>query len=210
MTRSRMYGSDSDFGEFLRSLGVAGGPLPSVSPDRGTTITDWDGCIHQYKTPVDKKGTRNIHCMITIEAKSRFADIPPSQLETLWFQHQSIVKTGKKDNRQEYPDDVLRIVNRSNSSQEIWNFGIAVIRYNTSSAKDATKFQWGRFDYRGNMKYREIGIDMLIKLLMFDCNPCRLTPMDFRRHHKTRVIETEEGLPIFPELTTVVRTVQRS
>lgn len=210
MTRSRMYGSDHEFGAWLRGLGVAGGPLPSISQDRGTTITDWDGCIHQYKTPRDGKGTRDIHCMITIEAKSRFSDIPSSQLETLWFQHQSIVKSGKKNDRQEFPDDVLRIRNRSNPSQEIWHFGVAVIRYNTPAVKDATVFQWGRFDYRGNMKYREIGIDIVIRLLQFDYNPCHLIPMAFRRHHKTKIVETEEGLPICPELTTVVRTIHRS
>jgi hypothetical protein len=176
MTRQRMYGSDNVWGKWVRSLGAYGGPLPSSSLMRGTTINDWDMIVHQYKTPVDNQGTRDVHCLMFVECKTRLATVASSQAETLWFNHQA---TRKKYQARKVASD---------AKVAVWHYGVSVLSCEGDDPACAQRFRWGRFDHEGRIVYRDINADTVIRLLAFDCDADTLRPNSFRRHHKVQTI----------------------
>ena len=184
MTRQRMYGSDNVWGAWVRSLGGYGGPLPSSSLMRGTTINDWDMIVHQYKTPVDNQGTRDVHCLMFVECKTRLALVAPSQAETLWFNHQAT--------RKKY--QVRKVA--SANKVAVWHYGVSVLSCEGDDPARAQHFRWGRFDDAGRIVYHDINADTVVGLLAFDCDPDTLRANSFRRHHKVRLISRMVTTPL--------------
>jgi len=186
VTRQRTYGNDTVWGAWVRSLGGQGGPLPSSSPFRGTTINDWDMIVHQYKTPIDNQGSREVHCLMFVECKTRLAMVAPSQAETLWFNHQAT--------RKKYQARLVAKPNRV----AVWHHGVSVLSCEGDDPAHAQQFRWGRFDDVGRIVYHDIDIDMAVGLLAFDYDPDTLKKTCFRRHHKvhniTRRVLTPLGL----------------
>jgi len=184
MTRERIYGSDPVWGQWVRSLGVRGGPLPSASDLRGTTVNDWDLILHQYKTPVDNQGTRDVHCLMFVECKTRMAEVASTQTETLWLWHQ-----GTKRKYQ------AKLVN-SKKRVAVWNYGASVLRCDSDDPATATWFDWGRFDDNGRLFYRQLDTASVIELLAFDREPDTLALASFRRHHKVRHLTRTVRVPL--------------
>ena len=184
MTRQRIYGEDNVWGKWVRGLGQKDGPLPSASETRGTTVNDWDMIVHQYKTPVDRLGTRSIHCMMFIECKTRMADVAQTQTETLWFSHQLLSKKR----------ELLQV--GTSGRVAVWHFGVSVLRCDTDDPATATLFTWGRFNKRGHICYQTVSLAVVIDALCFNRDPDTLHRMTFRRHHKTQVITCVETMPL--------------
>ena len=184
MTRQRLYGDDNVWGAWVRALGCAGGPLPSSGLNRGTTINDWDMILHQYKTPVDRQGTRDVHCMMCVECKTRLAGVSPTQSETLWLHHQSI--------RQKYQ---ALTIGRTRKIA-VWHFGVSVLRCDGEDPAYAQRFDWGRFTPSGDIVYRAVTLDTVIELLQFNLDPDTLARTSFRRHHKVSQISRQVLTPL--------------
>ena len=176
MTRQRIYGADSVWGAWVRSLGAKDGPLPSISATRGTTINDWDMIVHQYKTPVDSQGSRDVHCLMYVECKTHMGSVAPSQAETLWFNHQA---TAKKIN--------VKQLNKS-GRVAVWHYGVSLLSCDKADPACSLVFRWGRFDDAGRIQYYNVDMATIVHLLRFDLDPDTLRPTSFRRHHKVQYI----------------------
>jgi hypothetical protein len=172
VTRQRIYGDDNVWGAWVRHLGRHGGPLPSSSPQRGTTINDWDMIVHQYKTPVDQLGTREVHCLMFVECKTRLANVSSTQQETLWFNHQYTFRKSQ----------ACLVGGRQKVS--VWHFGVSVLRCEGDDPMCARRFEWGRFDEHGYLRYRAVDASLVTQLLSFDVDADTLRRASFRRHHK--------------------------
>lgn len=67
------------------------------SRTKGIARFDCDILLHRYLMPTDKKGTRELQCVMFIEAKTQWANVSPSQRDTLSMLSQ--VLRNRKDNR---------------------------------------------------------------------------------------------------------------
>jgi len=85
MTRSRMFGSDVPFCDWMRS----NPELPSYSASHaiGFVATDVDVLVHRYLTSVDGVGSRQVQSLGQIEVKTHGGDIHKSQRDTLYKSH---------------------------------------------------------------------------------------------------------------------------
>jgi len=170
MTRARVYGSDTDFMDWVRRQ-------PNMDSRRdGFVVSDCDCFIHRYMRPVDGIGTREIQALMFLEVKTRNGDLTTSQQDTL----------SKVD-----------IFKGHCKKRGIRHFGVSVLRMSDTSPDDSSLIQWGRFrDDGGNLQYREITREQLIGLMLFDLHPDNLTSQPFRRHHKTREIMAVKTAPL--------------
>lgn len=184
VTRQRIYGEDTVWGAWMRSLGQPGGPLPSSSKTRGTTVNDWDVIVHQYKTPVDNQGTRDVHCMMFLECKTRLADVSPTQTETLWFNHQAICKKFQAS------------LPGSKQKVSVWHYGVSILSCHGDDPAHAQFFRWGRFDRNGRIVYHDVSLETVILLLTFDYDPDTIRHNSFRRHHKVSVYTAHVQTPM--------------
>jgi hypothetical protein len=184
MTRQRVYGSDPLWGAWVRSFGGKDGPLPSSSLLRGTTVNDWDMIIHQYKTPVDRQGTRDVQCLMFVECKTRFASVAATQQETLWMLHQRLKWKGQ-----------LHTLNRARLITA-WLFGVSFLSCETDNPATSEVFRWSRFDLNGNLVSYDVDLETVLALLAFDLDPDTLTLLSFRRHHKVQRVHRRVLTPL--------------
>ena len=184
MTRSRMFGSDLPFCEWIRSQGKW---LPASGLDCGISVTDTDLVIHRYLAPMTcggcEVGSRSKQAMMVLEVKTRNADPPSAQIDTLYKLHLCSYnrKRGKKD----------VVVN----GNEVWNFGVSLLKMSGESPADSESMEWGRFVDGGNgvIRWMPISVGQLIGVLRFDLHPNNLQDKPFRSHH------TACDLPLFVE-----------
>lgn len=161
MTRERIFGSDVPFMAWIR----AQKDLPSFSATIGFVATDVDLFCHRYLTVVDKIGTREVQCLMLVEVKTRGGKPSVSQLDTL----QKI--------------DAFRGAKRL-GGQAVRNFGVFILSLDGTEPADF-EMRWSRV---GGVQ-RSIDVRTLIRLLRFEVDPRTLRKLEFRRHHRTRVIE---------------------
>lgn len=183
MTRSRMFGSDAPFCEWMRSCKE----LPSYSSDLGFVATDIDIFVHRYLMSVDSEGTRDIQAMMLVEVKTRGGCPSESQLDTLSKVH----AFSRKSNGSIKPKSV--------NEQEIHWFGAYVLRLSGTSPKDSKWMMWCRLinhEQGRALTQTRIDIQQLIKLLSFQIHPDTLIRLPFRRHHKTSDIVLVETTPL--------------
>ena len=184
MTRQRVYGSDTLWGSWIRSFGGGSGPLPSSSFLRGTTVNDWDMILHQYKTPVDNTGTREVQCLMFVECKTRFGAIASTQQETLWMLHQRLYWKGK-----------TRKIGRA-EPVTTWMYGVSFLGCETDNPATSQVFRWQRFAADGTLTTQHIDLDTTLAILRFDLDPDTLNALSFRRHHKTQQIHRKILTPL--------------
>lgn len=179
MTKKRIYGEDKDFMAWVR----AHPDLPSYSVNHGRTVNDVDFLIHQYMTTVDAMGSREIQQIMHIETKSRGGVPDFAQVDTLFKEH--LMKVGKKKINQ----------------QQVRHYGVSVLSMSGTSPENSDHLRWGRFRIKGVLRFRIIRTQTLVDLLTFRIDPDTLKPIDYRRHHKTRVVERIEQTPLGFEMT---------
>jgi hypothetical protein len=188
MTRDRLFGSDVPLMAWCREKGKTG-ELPAYSEECGLVQTDVDAFWHRYKTCIDKMGTRNLQVMMEIEWKTRGGSLTDSQEDTYRKKHAMILPSLKYH------------------GQELKNFGVTVVCLSGTTPEDSKSIKWGRF-IRGRasgMKWTEISVDQLLKLMRFDMHPDSMNDNPFRRHHKTHKFQMVEksalGFEVERELT---------
>lgn len=166
MTRQRLYGSDVPFCDWMRKHPE----LPSYSSSMGFAASDADVFIHRYLHVVDANGTRDIQSLAMLEIKTRNGEPTWSQADTLYKLHQSMVGTKEIE------------------SVIVWNFGVSFISISDERPDKSDCIKWGRFQGASKVRWRKIGLDLLLDLLKFERHHDNLEKNPFRRHHKTSEI----------------------
>lgn len=192
MTRTRIFGSDTPFCDWMRNCEM----LPSSSEDFGFSACDNDVTVHRYKFGVkDAVGTRDVQGLMQIEVKTRQGKPSFSQFDTL-----------NKLN--------LFAGERQIGGCHIRFFGVFVLVLSGTTPDDSDAMWWCSMP-KGTlisdpsaMKFRKINKRTLIEIMRFDRHPRNFSLQTFRRHHKTKVIEQE----VVTELgfTTAVRMTKKS
>lgn len=185
MTKKRIFGEDKEFMAWIRSHPE----LPSYSINHGRTVNDIDLLIHQYMTTVDSIGSREVQLMMHIETKSRNGVPDFAQTDTLLKEHLMKIGTKKID------------------QQQVRHYGVAVLSMSGTSPDNSEVLRWGRFQEQG-LRFRRIRPQTLVALLTFRIHPDTFRSIDYRRHHKTQVVEKVEQAPL--GFKTVVKEVLRS
>jgi|GEM_PF-6378683 len=172
MTRERFYGSDTDFCAWMRACK----DLPSSGHDFGFAACDNDITVHRYKTVVDRIGTRDVQALMQIEIKTRGGVPPMSQMDTLsklnLFRGQKHLKDGQ----------VIRF------------FGVFVLVMDGTTPTNSTIMRWGSMRHSGpvndasKLKWRDITLNLLIKLLRFEIDPHSFESEPLRRRHSSQEI----------------------
>lgn len=186
MTRTRAYGEDSDFGDYIRKQ-------PGMD-SRKLAVTDRDWMFQRYRTTVDSVGTREIQSIMMVEVKTRGAVPRKSQLETLSLFHEGALRASTSP--------WLR------GERVIRYHGVSVISFTGTSPLNSELIWWGRFkaDDLIDIYWQKITEAQMISLLMFDLHSDNLTPQPYRRHHKTGVIEQLATFPLGLEAYVKVAT----
>jgi len=175
VTRDRLFGCDVPLMAWCRERGKTG-DLPAYSEECGIVQTDVDAFWHRYKTCVDSLGTRNLQVFMEIEWKTRGGNLTESQSDTYRKKHAMTVPSMKWH------------------GQELMNFGVSVVRISGATPDDSEWIKWGRF-IRGQssgMRWTDIDLSQLLKLMRFDTHPDSMVNNPFRRHHQTRRIHVVE------------------
>jgi len=191
MTRSRAYGSDTEFCAWMRSCKE----LPSFGNDFGLSISDNDVTLHRYMTSVDGQGSRQVQALMQIEVKTRQGKPPFAQMDTL---SKLNMFCGQRNTKQ----GVVRF------------FGVFVLVLSGTSPDDSNAMWWGVIP-KGlhvtnalNLKWKKITKEELVQILRFDRHPRNMEKLPFRRHHKTREITVVEKTPLGFEIEKTI--VKRS
>ena len=171
MTRERIYGSDTEFCDWMRKCK----DLPSFGNDFGFVASDNDITVHRYLTAVDNIGTREIQSIMQIEIKTREGKPSESQIDTL---------------------AKLNLFNgiKKTNGQHVVFFGVFLLILSGTSPDNSDCMWWGVLPKNSIIKcasyatFHLIDKRQLIDLLRFDRHPRNLDPNAFRRHHKTREI----------------------
>jgi hypothetical protein len=176
MTRTRAYGEDSDFGDYIRKQ-------PGMD-SRKLAVNDCDWMFQRYRTTVDSIGTREIQSIMWVEVKTRGAVPRKSQLETLSLFHEGALRASKST--------------WARGQKVIRHHGVSVLSFTGTSPLNSEVIWWGRFrsDDLMDIHWRQVTEAQMIGLLMFDLHSDNLTPQPYRRHHKTGVIEQLVTLPL--------------
>jgi len=176
MTRTRAYGEDSAFGDWIRKQ-------PGMDSQE-LVLNDCDWMFQRYRTAVDNINTREIQSLMLVEVKTRGGVPRPSQLETLSLFHEGALRASRSA--------------WSRNGKVIRYHGVSVISFTGTCPTDSEMIWWGRFrsDDLMDIYWQQVTEAQMIGLLMFDLHPDNLTPQPYRRHHKTGVIEQLVTLPL--------------
>lgn len=184
MTRSRVFGSDTDFCAWHRKHA----DLQATS-NLGMTLNDIDVLVHRYVHCRDKIGTRDIQCLMHLEVKTRNGEPQFAQRDS--FCKLNLFRGDRRHKR-------MRII----------NFGVFFLSMSHTSPDNSTSMRWGRFTHSEEIEWRTINESQLLRLLRFDVDPSTLEPLQFRRHHKTRETIERRVMPL--GFATEVRVTHRS
>lgn len=170
ITRSRVHGEDAPYGAWLR--------VQSRLASTSWVVTNSDYKMHKYLNTIDGQGSREIQCLMEVEVKSNGAYPGLSQIDTYWKFHSTINKHSR--------------VNR----QKVVNFGISFLRLQRQTPEDSDWMEWGRFNEEGQILWSRIDLQQHMNLIDFVIDPDKLTPYQFRRHHKTTKVLVHERTPL--------------
>lgn len=156
------------------------------SHQHGLVVTDADWIFQKYKTNVDVLGARNVQLMMICEVKTFGATPGASQVETLFFLHQSTCCMRERKR----PGGLSPIM--------LWHFGVFILSIPGNTPVDGHPMYWGSFDSDGSVSWRKTtSVRSLVELLGFvrrpDDPPRKL---DLRRHHISKDVQATEFLPI--------------
>lgn len=182
MTRVRIYGDDSPFGEWVRRHPE----LDSIH--HGLTVNDIDWIFHKYRDNVDGFGVRTVSLMMDLETKTNGSTPNDYQKQTLFFRHQLLQRKAK-------------LVDAITGNRiGVWHFGVFVLSMPATYPGEKFDFvTWYHFSPLGKLLPAELTVTQLVDILGFSVSPYDLEPLSLRRHHKTsqvlRTIRTALGFP---------------
>lgn len=160
----------------------------------GLVRFDCDLLLHRYLTPTDKKGTRDLQCLMFVEVKTHGADVSPAQHDTLIMFDQVLknrrpnMHRGKKGLHAKGhvpPAKVRSLLLKRDVA--LWMFGGHLLQFSGEAPEDSEWIMWDR---------RAIKVPQLIALLRFEVDPYDLRPIDWRRRYSD-FQETKSQLTLF-------------
>ena len=168
MIRDRIFGSDTEFSNWLRRQSKE---LPSYSLWCGFVASDADLYIHRYLSRVDGIGTREIQGLMDIEVKGRRGEVGDSQQDTLFKRH-----LGYRTKPYLVKGQICR------------HFGVSFLFMTHATPDYPSRLEWGRFNAKGEIIRRDVTLEQFFKLLRFELHPDSFETNAFRRHHRTREV----------------------
>lgn len=147
----------------------------------GLVRFDLDVLIHRYLTPTDKRGTRDLQCLMGVEVKTRNGTLRPAQRDT--FSMLSQVLRNRRTNV--YQERRGRHAMQHNPSCKAFShhlgrevdlrmFGMHLLVLSGDDPTDSAIIKWDK---------KLIDVETLIGLLRMDLDPDSLKPMDWRRRY---------------------------
>lgn len=160
--------------EFARWVGEN----PNLDSIRqGLYVMDADWWFHRYRTELD----REFQCLMMVEIKTNGAEPDKYQRDTLWQIDQLL------RNRRQTPTNKVRLQAGRGLAKTfsgviqkpvtIKAFGVHLLRFDGKGPISSSRITWDN---------KEITLEQLEKLLVFDLDPDTLRPMDWRSHHPKR------------------------
>jgi len=158
---------------------------PELDSSLGYVTTDQDLEWQLYCTG---RG-RDFQLMMHIEIKTNGAELSPSQRDSLHMKNQIIRnrrQTPTKPCQWQSGTAPLRVYSEI-ARRKVWlrHYGVHVLQFSGLGPEDSEWIRWDR---------RLIDVEMLLKILKFEVDPDTLRPMDFRSHHKQKVLPFVAGL----------------
>jgi len=159
-----------------------------LDSDNGYSACDHDLRWHKFRT---ERG-REFQLYMNIEIKSFGAEPTRSQEDTMHIENQLMRnrrQTSTKKLRWQAGTSVLEVYS-SMIRRRVWvrHFGVHLLRFSGQGPEDSDWIIWDK---------RKIDLATLVGLLKFDLDPDTLRPMDFRSHHRKRLVTTQDTLPGF-------------
>lgn len=151
------------------------------SQKAGIVRFDLDVLLHRYMMPTDKRGTREIQCLMFIEVKSFGADVSMSQRDTFSLLSQVLrnrrtnkhqAKKGRHAN--EHTPVTKCYSHLLNKDVTLRLFGGHLLQM---SGEDPPTSEWLKWDKK------PIDLDQLKSLLRFEIDPDTLRAIDWRRRY---------------------------
>lgn len=134
------------------------------SIQRGLSIQDIDMWIHQYKTFVDRVGTREVNNLMLVEVKEGGGLLDYAQRDTLLITDQ-LLRTGNQ---------YKSVRDASGNLRKIRCWGVHTMRFAMESPEGSDLIEWDG---------KSIDLAMLEELLIFQRDPDTLQERSERRHH---------------------------
>lgn len=189
MTRARVWGEDSPFGDWLRRHRDLDSESVFLS------ATDRDFTIHRYKDNVDGLGGRRVQLMMAVEVKTNWRpekNVSKAQRQTKFFEHQLLNRKRKL------------MCASDHVKKDVWHFGYHYLLLSGERPDEASTVGWTRFTDQGGLLLRHVSTTDLVRVLRFDLRPDTLKRLKLRRHHSEEHVEVEEETPLGFTLKRVV------
>jgi hypothetical protein len=150
-------------------------------------VQDCDTVFHQFMTPIDRQGKRDVQAIMLVETKTRNGRPDASQHDTWYKLHQF---SGQK----EIDGQLVRFL------------GVYCLLLSGTTPENSTLMQWGWFKNRRELHLTTLDdVQALVDLLSFKLHPKTLRRNWLRRHHKTRELAIQQQAPLgFTEFKKVV------
>ena len=174
LVKLRIYGSDKDFGDWLRKHADL---LPSRTGPTRQSDQDMDTLIHHFMNSIDGQGSREIQGLMIIEVKTRNGRPDNAQRDS-WF------KVNLFRGKKEWNGQLIRF------------HGVFYLFLSGTDPDNSEKLQWGRYDENGNIVEIEISRETCMGILQGKVHPYNLTKGIYRRHHKTEDIARQQKAPL--------------
>lgn len=150
---------------------------PELKSESGIVRFDLDILLHRYKFSEDRKGTRDVQCMMFVEVKTFMATPSPAQIDTLSILNQ--VLRNRRPNihstpRRQVIGQLTKAYSKLNRRDvRLWLFGGHLLQIDGSSPDNSSRMLWDNLD---------INKSHLLELLRFERNPDNVElKMDIRR-----------------------------
>jgi hypothetical protein len=129
-------------------------------------MQDIDWIWHQYRVSHDKIGKRTVNHIMFIEEKPNSCDLSNAQRDTMYLIHQLCLYADKVNSKKfrTLKGDLVRV--------RYW--GYFKLRYEGIEIKHAKWIEWNN---------KEIDLNILENILLFNISPRTLQPLSDRRHH---------------------------
>jgi len=151
---------------------------------------DCDILLHRYFMPGDKKGIRDLQCLMFIEAKTQGASLTPAQQDTLSMFNQAlrnrrpnIYRKKRGRHLKDHCPPALAYSHLLKDDVRLWMYGGHLLRMNNDAPDTSTWIEWD---------YQKIDVPTLLQLMKFEIDPDSLQPIDWRRRYSDFKGEKEQ------------------
>jgi hypothetical protein len=135
----------------------------------GVTRFDLDVLIHKYKN----FGRKSVQCLMFIEVKTRRADLPMAQKDTMYILDQ-VLRNTINHRKKAWHHDCKSAVFSIANNRRIWIklYGGHYLRFDKTSPEDSNEILWDK---------KQITKDQLLQILRFEIDPDTLDEINWKK-----------------------------